>query len=267
MKMNIFNSISYKDYIRECINENETTYGYQSRLAEAAGCQRSFLSHVLTRETHLSLEHAIRLCEFWGFSEAESEYFLLAVQKERAGDVSLVQFFTLKMEQLAARQKNLLERFGEQAAPEHVNERYYMSWRHAAIHCIVSIPEYQTPDKISSRLGLPLPDVRQVLKELVEMGFVEKKGDKFFVGQRSLHVPKTSRFASIFHEQWRNRAHLDSLQQNSKSIHYTSLLSLSKMDVTKLESLILNFIDETRRQAASSDDEDLVCFLIDFFRV
>jgi uncharacterized protein (TIGR02147 family) len=265
--MSLFGFDSYKGFIRSKIKENSEVYGYQSRLAEAAKCQRSFLSQVLSKEVHLTVEQAMGLCEFWKFGNDEQEYFLLLVQSERAGTESLKRFFERKLEGLLAKQKNLTDRFKETAQSEKDNEIYYGSWHFAAIHGLVSIPSFQTVESISARLALPLKEVEATLSQLLRMGLVEKKGSRFRVGKTSLHLPKGSRFTPIFQAQWRNRAIMNSLEQNSDSLHYTSIVTISKKDLKRFEDMALRFLDETRALIAPSEDEEMVCFLMDLFKV
>jgi len=65
---NVFNHLDYKDFLKIQIEENHEAYGYKSRLAKAANCQKSFLSQVLNSHIHLTPEHAVGLCQFWKFS-------------------------------------------------------------------------------------------------------------------------------------------------------------------------------------------------------
>src|SRR5436309_16129314 len=81
----LFTYTSYKAYLIDRIEQNKDLRGYQSQLARAAGCQRSFLSQVLNGKFDLSREHAAELSRFWGLDPLETEYFIGLVDLARAG--------------------------------------------------------------------------------------------------------------------------------------------------------------------------------------
>ncbi|MCB0385442.1 MAG: hypothetical protein KDD43_08620, partial [Bdellovibrionales bacterium] len=87
--MSIFKYLDYKEYLKKTIDKKTKVYGYRAKLAEAASCQRSFLSQVLHSSPHLTLEHGIGLCRYWQFSPMERYYFLALIQPARAGNDEL----------------------------------------------------------------------------------------------------------------------------------------------------------------------------------
>jgi len=61
----LFSSENYKAYLKSVLDGPGKERGYQSRLAEAAGCQRSYLSQVVHSTPHLTPEHAMGMAQFW----------------------------------------------------------------------------------------------------------------------------------------------------------------------------------------------------------
>src|SRR5690349_4608042 len=60
--------------------------GEITRMAEAAQCQRSHLSRVISGQLHLTMEQAFRISRFLKLAETESVYFIKLVEFERSGD-------------------------------------------------------------------------------------------------------------------------------------------------------------------------------------
>ena len=80
----VFESLDYKRYMRQQIAAHGDVYGYKSRLAAAAGCQKSYLSQVLNGAHDLTLEHAAGLAAFWQLPRLDGEYFMELVNWARA---------------------------------------------------------------------------------------------------------------------------------------------------------------------------------------
>ena len=83
----------YRDFIRDRMKADPKSWGLQSRLAKAAGCQQAYLSQVLKGQTELTPEQGLGICQFWNFSERETEFFLLLLQRDRSGQKSMKDFF------------------------------------------------------------------------------------------------------------------------------------------------------------------------------
>lgn len=107
-EMSLFEFSNYRDYIRYRLNQKREIRGYHSRIARAAGCQKSFLTQVLKEQLNLSRDHAAALTEFFKFSEQEANYFLALVDFERAGTTSLRRMELQRIERLRKNADNLL---------------------------------------------------------------------------------------------------------------------------------------------------------------
>src|SRR5688500_3076235 len=86
----LFTYSDYKAYLRDWIRAHpHRGRGIKSRLARTAGCQVAYLSRVIERDAHLSLEQAMSLQGPLGHGRGEAKYFLLLVELARAGTQSL----------------------------------------------------------------------------------------------------------------------------------------------------------------------------------
>lgn len=178
--MDIFSFNSYKEFIKKQINDNSESRGYQSKLAEAARCQKSYLSHILHSHHHLNPDQACGLALFWDLNNEETDWFLLLVDIERAQSESLKKRLREKLRYIKTAREDLAPRFKKPRIK--VSEKeffYYSSWHWSAIHIITSIPRYQTVEAISEKLGLPKSLVRDCLQNLEEIGLVKASNGRW----------------------------------------------------------------------------------------
>src|SRR5262249_298331 len=147
--MNLFECLDYKSYIAFHFRQNRKIHGYKSRLAEAAGCQRSFFSKAMGGPTHLTSEPPAGLTAYWKLTEIEAEYFIQLVNLERAGTPALREHIEKQLEKLRQDQNDLAKRFSEaKEISEELAQVYYSSWQYVAVHYLLSIAKYQTVEAI-----------------------------------------------------------------------------------------------------------------------
>ena len=90
----IFGYRDYKSYINHWIaSQPNRGRGFKSKIAERIRCQLAYISQVLTGVANFSLEQAEMLNTLFNHSEAGGEFFLLLVERARAGTSSLEKFF------------------------------------------------------------------------------------------------------------------------------------------------------------------------------
>jgi len=265
--MNYFNFDNPLALLKAKITENKSFHGYRAQLSEAAGCQRSFLSQVLSGVHHLSLEHGVGLAKFWTFSAAESDYFLDLIAHERAGTPALRKYLKERLASAKSKSEDLKERFRTKELTPADQTAYYASWVNAAVHMLLTIPKMQTPDALAQRLQLPKSVIAKTLGDLVGLGLVEKSGERYHATSATLHLPKDSPLTLQNHSTWRQYALHKAMQQSPSNLHYSSVYSLSKADVQRLQEMVLSFIESTRRLVAPSKEEDVVGLLIDYFTI
>lgn len=264
----IFNYKDYKSYLKYRIYDQAAPRGIVTRMAEAAGCQRTYLSQVLTREVHLLPEHGLGLCEFWGFLENETDFFMLLLQKDRAGTMKLKNHIDKKLKEITKNEANLKERYKDTKELSEENKAiYYSNWIYSAVHILTSIEEFQSIEKLASRLEIAVSSVEKVLNILERMKLVSNEEGRWVYQKRKVHVPKTSPMAAFNNANWRQRGSLYSQQIDNENVHYTVVASLAQEDFLEIRQMILKFIDEKRKVITQSKQEDVACFTLDWFWV
>ncbi|MFZ3228773.1 MAG: TIGR02147 family protein [Pseudobdellovibrio sp.] len=268
MQRLIYSFDDYKTYLKATLEQAEASWGAISRMADAAGCQRSYLSRCLNAEIHLTLDHAYSIAQFLKLSESEEDYFMNLVEKDRAATATYRQKIIQKLNKIKQEQEDL-ERIAKRPriALGEKEVFYYSSWLATALHIIVSIPKFQNVKSIAEHLQIDSNSVEMCLTQLEEMGLVKKDQKKWTFNSSELHVPKNSPLVHMHHNNWRQKAILDSQKANPESIHYTVVQSLDKKAYDEIKARTLKMISEITKIAGPSPSEELICFTCDFFKV
>ena len=96
----LFEYSSYKDFITSKVGPRNGRKGVRGAIARALGCQPTYISQILYAKAHLSLEQAEALTKFFGLTTDEAHFFLLLVQRERAGTQNLKTYFNGQIERV-----------------------------------------------------------------------------------------------------------------------------------------------------------------------
>jgi uncharacterized protein (TIGR02147 family) len=265
--MNVYRFENYKDVLKAQLKERSTQRGIVSRLAQAAGCQRSYLSQVLNSHVHLTPDHAFGICDFFGFNETETAYFLALVDHARAGSPAFKARLKSQMKKIRDHHAALENRISAQIIQgTEMNYRYYSTWLGAAVHIAVSIPELQTLESLAEHFQVPRPLIQGVLQDLNEMGLIRKAGDLWTYVTGEQHLARKSALIALHHGNWRSRATLSAQLQDERNYHYTGISSVSRTDAQIIADLLLQLTEKIRLIVAASKEEELVCLNLDFFR-
>lgn len=266
--MSLFNLMDYKTFILEQIEKNSAERGYQKRLASAAKCHASYLSHVLHSDHHLHPDQAMGLCLFWSLSSEETDWFLELVNLARTQSAPLRRRIEQRLKSLKEKQENLSEKFQKPRITRTAEESlYYSSWHWSALHIITSIPTYRKIEIIADRLQLPKELVSHCLVKLEQMGLVKKAGSEWKIVPGGLFIPKEAFLSHNHHANWRHRALLDAQNASHDGIHYTYVASHSSNDSEGIKSVLLEAIERTGKIVRASPEEEISCVCLDWFRL
>lgn len=268
-KIDIFEFGNYKSYIRSWIKaQPRGGRGIRSRLASRMKCHTAYITQVLNYDSHLSMEQAEDFNYFSGHNREQAEYFLLLVQLARAGSPLLKDRISLQIEDF--RNRHLLLRNRVKVDPvlsQGDQQIYYSSWVYAAVHILVTIGGYNTRGRIGSRLNIPESRTRLVLDFLVAKGLLVENAGIYSVGKTHIFLGSDSPYITQHHTNWRIKA-IESLGRvESRDLHLSTVLSLSRSDVSRVKEMLIQSIQEVRKLARESKEEELHCFSLDFFEI
>jgi uncharacterized protein (TIGR02147 family) len=260
----IFQFEDYRDFLRDQISRAVPIAGAKGRLARAAGCSPSYVSRVLGSEVHLTPEQAAGLAHHWRLSSGETEYFLELLYFARAGTPVLRQVIQRRLGHLRQEHESLSARLKVTSlSGEELRAFYYSAWYVAAIHVLVSIPGFDSAERIARHLSLPEPVVQDTMERLKAALLLENKKGRWYVGPSQIHMGRESPYAGWHHANWRFRALID--RDKDSAIHYTGLHSLSRKDAALIRNRLLSMLEENSQRVRDSKEEALFCLNLDYF--
>lgn len=266
--MNLYAYSDYREYIRDKIAASKAVRGYQTILAKAARCQPSLLSLVIRSQGHLTRDHLAELAGYWGMDEDQTDYLLGLLELAKTSSRRMRAHQTARLAALKSKQVKLSSRFSDDVfQPTQIEAVYYSAWFWSAVHVMVSIPQYNETSEIAARLGLPENIIDQALTKLTKMGFIIRKGNRWSVTKKSIHLPPESFMNAANHINWRQRSIFDIQAGHQESMHYSSVFVMSRKDAELVKTVLLNAIDAARKISIPSPEEEVYCLNSDFFVV
>lgn len=267
--ISLYNYNGYRPYIIARFREMpKAGHGQSLKLAGHLAVHTTLVSQVLKGTKSFTLEQASLTAEFLGLTENETEYFLLLVQLDRAGNESLRKNLGRRLRQLRSDSENLDDRVtSDRKLSEELKAVYYSDWIYSAVRQLIAIKGFENTDAIASYLGFPAKRVKTVVEFLLKAGLcVEEKG-KLKIGVKSTHLDQSSPWSRVHHVNWRQRA-VETLHREEPSrLNYTCPMTLSAEDARKLREMILKFLEEVDKLIEPSVSEELHCLNIDWFKI
>lgn len=262
----IFSYNSYKNYLKDIVESQGR--GSIAKLAEAAGCDRTYLSQCLSTKVQLTPDHIFGISQYLKLAEDEEDYFLLMLLYDRSASRGAQGKVKEKMEKMVQSNLILSKKISQKADSNQLTAeqktKYYLSWKYAAIHTLTSIKEFQSISSISKKTRIPEPEVAFVLQDLLEMGLIRQNNGKWVHSGKNIHIPIGSPLTTQNHLNWRLRS-VENVN-NKNAIHYTTLFSIAKKDWEQLRDDLLTFIEKQRDFIHASGTEEMFCFCCDLYQ-
>jgi uncharacterized protein (TIGR02147 family) len=265
----IYEYSDYRAYLIDALGGARKRTGQRSQLAQHLGCQTSFISRVLSGDAQLSLEQAFLANSFFDHNDQESDFFLLLLQRDRAGSSQLKLYFQTKIENiLNARQKLANRMQGAQELSDATRNKYYSAWHFLAIHMAVANPELQTVDRLSQHFHqLPNSIIRDTVDFLVANDLVRWEGGQLQIGPSHVHLRDDAEQIVQHHTNWRLEALRSLNRRNPSDLHYSVVYNLSREALANLREASLNLIQKNLKIVAPSPEETLATFTLDLFEI
>ncbi len=264
----IYDYRDYRAFLVDALGGKNKRTGQRGALARHLGCQTAYLSQVLSGTANFSLEQAYRVNQFFAHDPQAAEYFLLLVQKDRAGIHELKDYFQSKLNEISTKRTDIKTRVVKNKSISEQDQAFYYShWYISAVHIALSIPQLQTAAALARHFHLEDGIVRETLDFLTGNGLAVFSGSKYAIGPSHIHLPKDSKFIKQLHSNWRMQAIHSLEKRREEDLHYSVTYSLSKEDVAKIRKQILDVIEQNMEVVRPSKEEVLYCHTIDFFEV
>jgi uncharacterized protein (TIGR02147 family) len=264
----IYDYQDYREFLIDALGGKNKRTGQRGALSRHLACQTAYLSQVLSGVANLNLEQGYRVNQFFGHDPQAADYFLLLLQKERAGTHELKGYFQNKLNEILAKRSQLETRiFKNKTVSEPDQAYYYSRWYIAAIHVALSMPNLQTVPELNRYFHLDESLIREVLDFLLVTGLAKFEKQKYTIGPSHVHIPKDSKFAKQLHTNWRLESIKSLDRKRDADLHYSTVYTISKQDVTKLRLQMIKLIEQNMEIVRPSNEEVLYAYTTDFFEL
>jgi uncharacterized protein (TIGR02147 family) len=263
----IFEFDDYKKYIEKRISlMPKGGRGETQKIAKQLRMHSTRLSHVFRGQDHLTLEQGLELCQYFGMSELESEYFLLLLQEAKAGSAHLQAFFRKKRKEILEKSRELSARVpGEHKLTDTEKALFYSNWYYSAIRLFSSLPGNHSIDSIAEKFGMPRGRVSEALQFLLKHDLCIEIEGRIQMGPKSTHLESTSPIVSRLHSNWRIKAMEKHPSLSQQELAFTSPMSIERKDADKMREILVQAIERSAAFADTDAPDSLFCINVDFF--
>ncbi len=267
----IYSHDDYRKYFSWWLTRESQTKrrGGMSRVATHLNVNTSFLSQVVHGTKELSQEQALKLSEIMGLEWHERDYFINLVLEAKAGTHALKKYYRQKSESIRRDGEKVSSNVGTYyVLTDKELTRFYADPIYSQIRVMLSLPRYDSAQKIAHGLNLPLTKVQSVIDFLLDTGLCKHTADgKLTVGVARTHLADDSPLISSHHRNWRNKVMEFYNRMDHKDLAFTAPLTISKADFLALRKDILDLIKKISLVVNDSIDEEFAILNIDWIRL
>ncbi len=266
--MSVFQYQDYKKFVLDKVKAYPAGgHGVFKKISEALSIPPSTLSLVFKGDRDLTAEQAIEIAEFFGLGELEIEYFMVLVERNRAGNPRLRKFTESRLAKTRLAADNLKNRVpNEKVLGENEKHVFYSEWYYSAIRMLTGIPGFQRPPAIAEQLGLSLALVQRALGFLASCGLVKEKNGSYSRGAASTHVgpddPLAFRHLQNWHQQSVHRL-IENPQLDEHELCISMPCTTSKEAVQAMKQALLDAMLKVVAEIDAGKDEKFVFLNID----
>lgn len=260
---------SYRQFLNAWISDQQNNgRGIKSRMSEVIGTKTGFITQVFQELADFSLEQALGLASWMGLNEKEKEYFLVLVQRDRAGTKDLKDYFNAQLNKLSDAQNNLSQRLEIKRVPSEVNQSiYFSSWTYSCAHVLLTCRGPHTAQSMALRLGISLSTCREILDFLVQSDLAKEKNGQYETGEARMHLGTDSPNLLKHHLNWNLRGMQAIEADLKKGVHYSSVVSVSKEDYARVREGLVQAIEKAKSIIKESPGEVVCGFTLNLFEV
>ncbi len=262
---------SYRDYLRYAIQVNEDTRGFRSRLAEAASCQPSYLSQVLSGTASLSLDQLLGIARYLGLSDAEWEYLRELGIADRAASPRLREDCEKRVKGLRERRGGDVAALSAAATPDGPSREdmvwYASSYQHGQVFVSLSCEKTRATAAIAAQLRMPAARAGAILAQLAKRRFAaEVKGE-----WRAATAVLFWQESALYHANrmnWLMRAQMRRMEGYEDGLHLGAVTSMSAESFAKYKKEFVSYwqrCTHAMSEPAREGGGNVVFFGLDFF--
>lgn len=246
IKKQLFKYEDYRDFLKYYF-ASQSDKGMKGVLSNVLGCKPSYLSKILSKNAHLSIDHAGNLAEHLGFDEESTEYFLYLVLSLKSNVKSLKTFMSKKMKDISCIHNQIDDSLIGTDTRGSIADYLAGRWYRSVIYDLLEIKELEgSAEKISIKLRLPVELVEEVFGELKLLGLITgnaKVGFEIDKDATHLNVFPSVSVQNSMLMQFRNLSSMRIIEMDKSDIFFTGVYILDLESIGKVRALVRDYIE------------------------
>lgn len=193
--MSIYSSLSYREIIKDKIKAAKKAGKKEGvvKIAENTGLHGSFLSSVLSENTHLNEDQLFALTDYLEFTASESEYVQLLHAAERSVNNKRKKKLEIRIEEIQEEQRRTEKHLAAKKANHNSLDfiEYYSDPYYKIIHVFLGIEAFsKNTDTLIEHLSISKKQLNLYLEKLERFGFISRSKTTAKVLNRNFHLSK-----------------------------------------------------------------------------
>ncbi len=275
--MEVFDCDRYVEILKLMMEENSSVRGYNSRLAEAASCHSSHLSHVLGERGHLTPDQALAIADFWQLPDLQSDYFLTLVEFERAGTERLRKKLRIRLDDIRKEGRRFHGRTAARDEKPRVElsladaTKYCSHWYYCVIHCLIEVKAFRTEEAIAEHLNLSRTLVHHVLENLERMKLLarDENSGEWYVLQGVKYTGPDD-LLTLMNSSQRLFASYRRELRNPDDMNVTIVTAIRKSELAAMREMLINCLKDMTKLSAFQENKEaetamMIC--LDLFEI
>ena len=266
--MGIYEAEDYKLFVNSWIkSQPKSGHGLMGKMATYLKVNSVIITQVFRGSRELTLEQAFGVSQFLGLNKTESHFFILLVEKARAGTKELRAYYVEQVNTLRSSSKLIKNRVKHDEVSIQHKTIFYSSWKYSAVRLASSISDLKNSHDIANHLGIDFTTVNQILEFLIEAGLLQMVKGRYELGTSVTHLGHDSPLVNRHHTNWRLQGLRVMENKSEEDLFFSGPMVISTKLAKKIRSDIVSFIQETVKEASSSQSEELHCLGIDWYKI
>ena len=268
IQVKLYNYKNYKDYVTDWVRSQVNSgRGKYLEISKYLNIHTPLTSQIFKGERELNQDQAFLLCEYFGFNELETEYFLLLVSKNKAGNYKLVKYFEDKINKIQNELSEMKNRIKKSVTlGEEQKALFYSNWYYSAIRLSASLDNINSKEDIANFLHIPLKKVSPIVDFLLSVSLIKEEDGKLDVGPTVTHLSSNSPLISNHHGNWRVKAMEKHSELKEDEFCFSAPLTINHNDTDKVKEILKESIEKISEIVQASEEVDtLYCVNLDWF--
>lgn len=243
-------------------------WGEIQRWAELLGVQASYISQVLADAKIFSVDQGFKVAMYLGLKDAEVDFLMTIMEKERAASFETKKYFDEKLKTLKSEAKQLSKRLpSDRKFTEVEKSIFYSSWIYSAVRLFCSLsPKGKSLQEITDRFSIKRADASKILEFLCDSGLCIKKNNLYALGTQQTLLESTSAHIHRHRQNWRVKTLSQVETTQAEELVFSAPFSIGQKDFEALREELALFLEGFYKRVKTTEPDQLAILNIDLMK-